>query len=71
MGNFKEFHKFHRRHIAYLNEHGDSKIAVYTSAKVQNEIINLIAKQIVNTYLPFKFIQLYVTKQWIYQEKKC
>ena len=37
LGNFKEFHKINRRHITYLNDNGDSKIAVYTYAKMKNE----------------------------------
>ena len=58
LGNFKELIKFHCRHIPYLNEYSESKIAVYTSPKIQNEIIHLIAKQIINIYLPNQYYSI-------------
>ena len=55
MGNFLELMKFHQTMLPELQQFSESKIAKYTSPTIQNEIINLISKQIINSNLPSKF----------------
>ena len=55
MGNFLELLKFHQTLILEFQQHSESKNAKYTSPTIQNEIIKLISKQIINSYLPSKY----------------
>lgn len=55
MGNFLELMKFHQTMLPELQQYSESKITKYTSPTIQNEIINLISKQIIISNLPSKF----------------
>ena len=52
IGNFKELLEFHVELLPELSKNSSSKVAKYTSAEIQNEVINLIAKQIKTLLLP-------------------
>ena len=55
MGNFLELLDFHSEILPDLHRNAKSKIAKYTSATIQNEVIHLIAKQIKNVLLPSSY----------------
>ena len=55
MGNFLELLDFHSEILPDLHRNAKSKIAKYTSATIQNEVIHLIAKQLKNGLLPSSY----------------
>ena len=55
LGNFKELLDFHCALVPEFKENLDSKVAKYTSPTIQNDIIHLISKQIIQHYLPLKY----------------
>ena len=55
VGNFLELLDFHAEILPDLQRNSKSKVAKYTSATIQNEVVHLIAKQIKNVLLPVSY----------------
>ncbi len=58
LGNFLELLEFHCSLLPDFKENTESKVAKYTCPSIQNEIIHMIAKQIVKINLPTKYFAI-------------